>query len=160
MQANIEIVGLGSGDMEQLPLGVYRTLEQTEKVIYTRTLDHPVIEEVIEEGDRFQSLEQIYEANGDAESVYETIVNNLLEIGNTEPIIYTVPGHPLVAEKTVQRLLANKSTKINISGGQSYLDAMFTTLQIDPIEGLQFMDANAFDRSEISYQQHMIFCQV
>src|SRR5699024_1028173 len=48
----------------------------------------------------------------------------------------------------------------NISGGQSYLDAMFTTLQIDPIEGLQFMDANAFDRSEISYQQHMIFCQV
>src|SRR5699024_1278252 len=57
-------------------------------------------------------------------------------------------------------LLANKSTKINISGGQSYLDAMFTTLQIDPIEGLQFMDANAFDGSEISYQQHMIFCQV
>src|SRR5699024_5498485 len=74
--------------------------------------------------------------------------------------IYTVPGHPMLAEKTVQLLLANKSTKINISGGQSYLDAMFTTLQIDPIEGLQFMDANAFDRSEISYQHHMIFCQV
>src|SRR5690625_9710 len=160
MQANIEIVGLGSGDMEQLPLGVYRTLKQTEKVIYTRTLDHPVIEELIEEGVRFQSFDHIYEANEDFDSVYKTIVKNLLEIAKKEPIIYTVPGHTMLAEKTVQLLLANKSTKINITGGQSYLDAMFTTLQIDPIEGLQFMDSNDFDRSEISYQQHMIFCQV
>src|SRR5699024_4824208 len=153
MQANIEIVGLGSGDMEQLPLGVYRTLKQTEKVIYTRTLDHPVIEELIEEGVRFQSFDHIYEANEDFDSVYKkviyirkvdyqvieelikefvgfksfnhkyeenedfdyvykTIVKNLLEIEKKEPIIYTVPGHPMLAEKTVQLLLANKSTKI------------------------------------------------
>src|SRR5699024_214256 len=122
MQANIDIVGLGSGDIDQLPLGVYRTLKHTKKVIYTRTLAHPVIEELIEEGVRFQSFDHRDEANEELNSVYKTIVKNLLEMAEKEPIIYTVPGHPMLAEKTVQLLLANKSTKINISGGQSYLD--------------------------------------
>src|SRR5699024_11848501 len=112
-------VGLGSGDMEQLPLGVYRTLKQTEKVIYTRTLDHPVIEELIEEGVRFQSFDHIYEANEEFDSVYKTIVKNLLEITKKEQIIYTVTCHTMLAEKPVKLLLANKSIRLNNLHGKS-----------------------------------------
>src|SRR5699024_2075408 len=154
------IVGLGSGDIDQLPLGVYRTLKHTKKVIYTRTLAHPVIEELIEEGVRFQSFDHIYEANEDFDSVYKTIVKNLLEIAKKEPIIYTVYGHSMIAEKTVLILLAIKTTKIYISSGQSYSIAMITTQHTNPIERFQIMDAHVFDRRVISYQQHMFFCQV
>src|SRR5699024_6613302 len=45
-------------------------------------------------------------------------------------------------------------------GGQSYLDDLFTSLHIDPIEGFQFVDATSFDRFQLDYQHHLIFCQV
>src|SRR5699024_12856839 len=88
MQANIEIVGLGSGDMEQVPLGVYRTLKQTEKVIYTRTLEHPVIEELIEEGRRVQSCDHIYEAKEEFDSVNKTNDKYVLKIGKKAETSY------------------------------------------------------------------------
>src|SRR5699024_84241 len=98
MQANIEIVGLGSGDMEQLPLGVYRTLKQTEKVIYTRTLDHHVIEELIEVGVRFSRFDHIHLAIEGFGTLYNAIVKTLLEVAKKEPFICPVPGHPMLAE--------------------------------------------------------------
>src|SRR5699024_6142377 len=49
---------------------------------------------------------------------------------------------------------------VDILGGQSYLDALFTSLTIDPIEGFQFVDGTAFERAELNYRNHLIFCQV
>lgn len=160
MQADIEVIGLGAGDMEQLPLGIYRTLKHSEKKVYVRTMDHPVVKELMREEVHFQSFDNIYEAHDQFETVYETIVKNLLESAEKEPIIYAVPGHPMLAEKTVQLLLDHEEAEVSISGGQSYLDAMFTSLRIDPVEGFQFIDANVFTRDDLSYQQHIVFCQV
>src|SRR5699024_138025 len=47
-----------------------------------------------------------------------------------------------------------------VIGGQSYLDDLFTTLKMDPIDGFQFVDGTDFKRSQLQYQQHLIFCQV
>src|SRR5690625_2913204 len=66
----------------------------------------------------------------------------------------------MLAEKTVQLLLEQEQIDIDIIGGQSYLDDLFTTLRIDPIEGFQFMDGTAFGREELNYRNHLIFCQV
>lgn len=160
MGKSIEIIGLGAGDLEQLPLGVYRKLTGTKQAIYARTADHPVINALIAEGVSLESFDAIYEKHDDFQSVYEHIVAILLEKAQTESLIYVVPGHPMLAEQTVQLLLAQTDISIIISGGQSYLDDLFTTLQIDPIDGFQFLDATSFTRDEISYSNHLVFCQV
>ncbi|TXL63450.1 nucleoside triphosphate pyrophosphohydrolase [Cerasibacillus terrae] len=156
----IDIIGLGAGDLDQLPLGMYRRLVQSNKLIYVRTLDHPAIASLEKEGVRFSSFDYMYEEEAGFSEVYERIVKKLLKNARLEPVIYAVPGHPLVAEKTVQLLLEQQECEISISGGQSYLDALFTSLQIDPIDGFQFVDGTQFDRSQLDYRNHLIFSQV
>ncbi len=56
----ITVIGLGAGDINQLPLGVYKKL-QSAKRIYVRTIDHPVLDELAEEGVSFESFDDIYE---------------------------------------------------------------------------------------------------
>lgn len=160
MGKTIEIIGLGAGDLEQLPLGVYRKLTGTKKAIYARTVDHPVIAGLVAEGVAFASFDAVYEKHDDFQTVYESIVATLLEKAQTESLLYVVPGHPMLAEQTVQLLLAQTDVTVEISGGQSYLDDLFTALQIDPIDGFQFLDATSFTREEISYTNHLVFCQV
>ncbi|AIF41997.1 nucleoside triphosphate pyrophosphohydrolase [Virgibacillus sp. SK37] len=158
--SKIEIIGLGAGDIDQLPLGLYKKLVNQKSTVYTRTKDHPVIRTLEDEGVQFTSFDSMYEEETNFVDVYERIVRSLIEKGRKEPIIYTVPGHPMLAEKTVQLLLEQKEVEIDILGGQSYLDDLFTTLQMDPIEGFQFVDGTSFNRNQLNYRNHIIFCQV
>ena len=160
MSHSIEIIGLGAGDLEQLPLGIYRKLVSHNGSIHVRTVDHPVITALNDEGCTFISYDDTYEKYDRFESVYEDIVRQLIVAAKQSPVVYAVPGHPMLAEKTVQLLLEQQEVDINILGGQSYLDDLFTTLQIDPIEGFQFIDATAFKRNQLDYRSHLIFCQV
>lgn len=156
----IEIIGLGAGDIDQLPFGVYQKLKKHTDVVYVRTLDHPVIKTLQEEGVTFSSFDDYYEKETEFESVYHNIVDELLKKSKQASIIYAVPGHPMLGEKTVQLLLEQKEMEVKVLGGQSYLDALFTSLQIDPIEGFQFVDGTGFERSQLDYRHHIIFCQV
>ena len=160
MQAEMEVIGLGAGDIDQLPLGIYRRLTEEKQEVFVRTLDHPVISELEQEGVRFQSFDSIYEEEATFEAVYEKIAETLLQKAEERPLLYAVPGHPMLAEQTVQHLLQQEKVKIHILGGQSYLDATFASLRIDPIEGFQFLDATCFRREDLAYRQHLIFCQV
>ncbi|QTN01269.1 nucleoside triphosphate pyrophosphohydrolase [Sediminibacillus dalangtanensis] len=160
MANNVEIIGLGAGDINQLPLGIYRKLIDHKEQIYVRTLDHPVIEHLKQEGVTFASFDEIYEKNQEFSSVYEEIAALLADAAVKHDVIYAVPGHPMLAEKTVQLLLENDKLHVSVTGGQSYLDALFTTLRIDPIDGFQFVDANSFKRNELEYRHHIVFCQV
>ncbi|AYC30692.1 MazG family protein [Paenisporosarcina cavernae] len=158
----ITVVGLGAGDLEQLPLGIYRHLQQA-KAIYLRTNEHPVVEALQAEGMTFESFDAIYLANDSFEKVYEEIVQYLVEEAAISPITYAVPGHPLVAEKTVQLLLekhARKEIHVDVLGGQSFLDPMFGALGVDPIEGFQLLDATDLSRDDVMMKQHIIIGQV
>ena len=104
----ILVVGLGPGDLAQLPFGVYQLLKKG-LPIYLRTKLHPVVENLKSEGLMFEDFDEVYEANEQFETVYEKIVGDLLKEAtiSKEDIIYAVPGHPMVAEKSVQLLLEN-----------------------------------------------------
>ena len=156
----IEVIGLGAGTLEQLPLGIYRKLKAITETVCVRTLEHPVITALQEEGVVFHSYDETYESHDDFADVYEHIVNDLVERAKLRRIVYAVPGHPMLAEKTVQLLLEREDAVVELAGGHSYLDALFTALRIDPIEGFQFVDGNSFVRSELMYRQHLVFCQV
>lgn len=156
----ITIVGLGSGEIEQLPLGIYRILIKEDGEIFTRTKEHPVIRQLEKEGVQFTSFDDLYEANEQFEQVYEKITTRLIKEANKRDIIYAVPGHPMVAERTVQLLLENDKHEIEVIGGQSFLDSLFTSLKIDPIEGFQLLDGTNLKREEIQYENHIVISQV
>ncbi|WP_029332214.1 nucleoside triphosphate pyrophosphohydrolase [Exiguobacterium oxidotolerans] len=159
MTHRITVVGLGVGELEQLPFGVYKLLKETTQPVYLRTADHPVVSELATEGMKFTSFDSIYERHDRFEAVYADIVETLLEQAKQEAVIYAVPGHPLVAESTVQQLLA-RATDIDIVGGQSFLDPMFAAVGVDPIEGFQLLDATAFRVDEAQIRQHVLIGQV
>ncbi|MDT8862652.1 nucleoside triphosphate pyrophosphohydrolase [Alkalihalobacillus sp. MEB130] len=159
----ITIIGLGAGDLEQLPLGIYRHI-QKQDIIYVRTSDHPAVDELKKEGVSFISFDEVYEQHDQFDLVYQSICDQLLQKAEEYGgITYAVPGHPLVAEKTVQLLLQeekNGHVELKVLGGQSFLDAMYTSLKIDPIEGCQIVDGTALKRDEMELTHHMIIVQV
>ncbi|WP_246042021.1 nucleoside triphosphate pyrophosphohydrolase [Robertmurraya kyonggiensis] len=158
----IVVIGLGAGDLEQLPLGIYRLLKES-KHIYLRTKEHPVIKELEQEGLSFASFDETYEKHDTFEAVYEEITRELFHLAEKDSIVYAVPGHPLVAERTVQLLLEREEAqgiKIEISGGQSFLDPLFQAVKMDPIEGFQLLDGTSLHRDEIEIRQHVIIGQV
>lgn len=160
--SKITVVGLGAGEIDQLPLGMYKKIKNA-KQLYIRTKEHPVIKSLEEEGLSYTSFDYIYEENSEFAHVYLKITDELLKAAKNKDITYAVPGHPLVAEETVRRLL-DESKKQNIAveivGGQSFLDPMFNALQIDPIEGFQMVDGTSLKREELQIRQHIIICQV
>ncbi|MFC5543226.1 nucleoside triphosphate pyrophosphohydrolase [Ureibacillus suwonensis] len=159
---HIAIVGLGASDYEQLPMGVYKKLKEAKKV-YVRTMDHPVLHELQEEGLQFESFDEVYEKHDSFQPVYEEIAERLIEAAKEEPVVYAVPGHPLVAEQTVQLLIeAERQGKVQISfaGGQSFLDPIFTALKIDPIEGFQLLDGTSFSIHDVNMLSHVLIAQV
>lgn len=156
----IEVIGLGAGDLDQLPLGVYKKLQSKEEIVFVRTIDHPVVQTLHEEGIEFYGFDAYYEQYDEFDTVYEKIVETLLKEAEDKTILYAVPGHPMLAEKTVEKLLAQKEIDVDIIGGASYLDDLFTTLKIDPIDGFQFVDGTYFSREQLNFRNHLIFCQV
>jgi tetrapyrrole methylase family protein / MazG family protein len=162
MGKSIEIYGLGAGDLNQLPLGVYKKIVNAQHV-YLRTKEHPVVKELEQENLRYSSFDSVYEKYDQFEEVYEEIVQTLLQKAKTEQVIYAVPGHPLVAERTVQLLLEygpKEDIEILIGGGQSFVDALFQSLKIDPVDGFQLLDGTSLLSSQLQIDQHMFISQV
>lgn len=159
---HITIMGLGASDYEQLPIGIYKKLKEAKKV-FVRTMEHPVLRVLQDEGIQFESFDQVYEKHDTFQPVYQEIVEHLLEAAQSEPIVYAVPGHPLVAEQTVQLLIeAEREGKVQlaIEGGQSFLDPIFAALKIDPIEGFQLLDGTNFSIHDVNMRSHVLIAQV
>ncbi|GAB7387209.1 nucleoside triphosphate pyrophosphohydrolase [Bacillaceae bacterium] len=164
MAGVIEIVGLGAGDAKQLTLGVYEKLREA-KEVWLRTERHPVVAFLKEKGIVFHSYDHFYERFATFADVYRAIGEDLLQrVKQREsPLVYAVPGHPLVAEATVQFLLqamAKGEVRVEIVGGQSFLDPLFARLQVDPVEGLVILDGTALRREQLSPYVHTVICQV
>ncbi|MCY9548279.1 nucleoside triphosphate pyrophosphohydrolase [Lysinibacillus xylanilyticus] len=158
----LTVIGMGAGDFNQLQMGVYKKLKAARK-LYVRTVDHPVLEELSAEGLQFESFDAVYEKHNSFQPVYEEIAEKLVAATANEDVMYAVPGHPLVAEQTVQLLIAaadEGKVKLVIEGGQSFLDPIFGALKIDPIEGFQLLDGTSFSMHDINMRQHILIAQV
>ncbi|MGO0058529.1 nucleoside triphosphate pyrophosphohydrolase [Brevibacillus fluminis] len=163
MAARIQVLGLGAGDLEQLPLGMYKQIKKVQK-LYVRTKEHPVIDELVREGVQVESFDHVYLQHGGFDEVYEQISRELLDKAEQEQeILYAVPGHPLVAERTVQLLLEkarSQQVEVQVLGGQSFLDPLFARLAIDPIEGFALLDATRLTAQQINPELHTVIAQV
>ncbi|MEG0093977.1 MAG: SAM-dependent methyltransferase [Erysipelotrichaceae bacterium] len=153
----LKIVGLGAGDISQLPIGVGELLKEDNE-IYLRTDHHPMMNYFKENQIAYTSFDAIYEQYDTFEEVYQEIIKTLQTKAKDRDIIYAVPGHPCVAEYTVKILMKDKN--VEVVGGQSFFDAMFASLKIDPIDGLLVMDAQAIKTNLLSNEINLIIPQV
>ena len=136
----IYIFGLGPTHLGQMPKEVYDRISNQDK-LYLRTLKHPAAQELKKEGLDIVSFDDKYEEfDEDFERVYPAIVEELIHLAETKDVYYGVPGHPAVAETTVQ-LLLNDYEQTKIIGGKSFIDDLFAAVNIDPIQGFQLMDS-------------------
>ncbi|TJY38566.1 nucleoside triphosphate pyrophosphohydrolase [Cohnella pontilimi] len=162
---SITVVGLGSGGEDQLTLGALKALEQS-RLRYVRTADHPAVSDLSGRDIVFESFDSIYEAHDDFTEVYDAIAERLLQIAKEsqgEPVVYAVPGHPMVAERTVVLLrerAPKEGVEVRILGGESFLDQVFTSLGFDPIEGFQLLDASEVTRDSLRPRLHTVIGQV
>jgi tetrapyrrole methylase family protein / MazG family protein len=164
MTNRITVVGLGTGDESQLTLGVWRKL-QAASSIYLRTEDHPVVKLLQGNNISYETFDAVYEQHNDFTGLYEEIADKLIEKSRfTEgELIYAVPGHPMVAERTVQ-ILRERSDRedflLEIIGGESFLDQAFLRFGFDPIEGFQLLDATSLQASMLNPLLHSVIGQV
>ena len=138
----ITIVGLGPGNGRFLTRIAWDVLSQAE-VVYLRTERHPAVADLPASVMR-RSFDHIYDTADSFESVYETIVAQLLELALREPVIYAVPGHPFVGESTVTRLVAQAEAAgipVEVVAGLSFVEPCLTAVHQDGMDGVQIFDA-------------------
>jgi len=137
-------MGLGPGAYEALTIGALKELKNN-KNIYFRTEKHPTVDFLKDEGIKFESYDHAYEKYDSFDDVYKYIAEDLItKIKDDEDLIYAVPGHPLVAEKSVINLIElckENNIQYEVLPAVSFVDAMMEALQVDPIEGVKIIDA-------------------
>jgi tetrapyrrole methylase family protein / MazG family protein len=137
------VVGLGpagpaylTSEVRQLMAGAGRT--------FLRTARHPAAEGL----SGVVALDHVYEAENTFDEVYAAIVEELVAAATAqapEPIVYAVPGSPLVAERTVELLRREPRVDLTVVPGLSFLDLAWQRLGIDPLgAGVRLVDAEQF----------------
>ena len=159
----IKVIGLGPGDKSALTLGAVETLKKVEN-IFLRTFKHPTVEYLDELKIVYSTFDDKYENSKSFEEVYNSIVEELIITHSKyKQIVYVVPGHPLVAEKSVT-ILIEKCKSLNIQyellPAVSFVDAIMESLKIDPIEGIKIIDAFDIKNQLLDKRSGVIITQV
>ncbi len=149
-RAAITIVGLGPGDINDLTLEAHQTLSQAarkDQVVYFRTTIHPTVEPLQQDlpALRIESFDRLYDQSEDWGTLYQQIAEELCALAAQGPIIYAVPGHPLIGETSVQlvqQLAGERNLSTRIVAGLSFIEPVCTLLGLDPFEsGAGIVDA-------------------
>ena len=140
----IKIVGLGPGAPEALTYGAIKALEDSDNLFF-RTEKHPTVDYLKGKLKDFNTCDNYYETSDSFDEVYEKIAKDLISNYKEKgELVYAVPGHPLVAERSVfnlMKLCDENNITYEILPAVSFIDAMMDVLKIDPIEGLKVIDA-------------------
>ncbi|GCE18286.1 nucleoside triphosphate pyrophosphohydrolase [Dictyobacter kobayashii] len=146
----ITIVGLGPGSIHDLTLEARRVLVQAandNQTVYFRTIIHPTVEPLKLDIPklRIESFDRLYDESDDWSTLYQQIATEVCDLAQGQPVIYAVPGHPLVGETSVQLVLEMARTRgltTRIVSGLSFIEPVCNLLALDPFEvGAQIVDA-------------------
>lgn len=144
----IVVVGLGPGDPGLATTATIAEIARVERR-FLRTVQHPSASLVLSAVGGASSFDDLYDAAGTFDEVYERIADELIGVARSEgEVLYAVPGSPLVLERSV-RILTNRAARdgvtLRLLPAVSFLDAAWTALGIDPVEaGVRLIDGHRF----------------
>ena len=129
----IKIVGLGPGAPEALTVGTINVLEKSENIFF-RTEKHPTVDYLRDKIKDFKTYDYFYEECSSFDDVYANIAKDIIEVYRDRgELVYAVPGHPLVAEKSVFNLIKlceENDIEYKLVPAVSFVDAMMDSLNM------------------------------
>ena len=137
----ITIIGLGPGDLDRVPKPVRSLLEDTATTVVARTIHHPAAAELA--GLRpVVFCDDLYESADRFDDVYEAIFERVKGATGDGPVVYAVPGSPMVGEFAVRKLLES-GLQVEVVPGESFVDAVLAEMGYDPLDrGLQILNGH------------------
>ena len=125
---------------------------------WLRTTRHPSAAVVT---DPAGSYDELYEQLPTFDQIYAAIVSSLVERATAAgEVLYAVPGSPLVAERTVELLLADGRVDVEVLAGLSFLDLAWARLGVDPLaRGVRLVDGADFARSAAGERGPLLVAQ-
>ena len=137
----VHVIGLGPGPTDLVTLETMALLERADEVL-VRTERHPCVEGLRARGINLRFLDHHYRAGDSMEEVYTSMAMEVAEEAAARgEAYYATPGHPLLAEMTVQ-LLLREELEVRLHNAVSFLDAVLSTLELDAVEGLLLLDGD------------------
>lgn len=142
MKPVVRVVGLGPGTLDHVTRRTFSLLTEA-PVARLRTREHPSASAF----PSVPSYDEFYDSAPSFEELYQSIVDDLVSLakGSTSgEVIYAVPGSPIVAERTVELLLAREDVTVVLEPAVSVIDLASAALGLDPMAvGLRVVDALA-----------------
>jgi tetrapyrrole methylase family protein / MazG family protein len=139
----VTVVGLGPAGPTYLTDHVLALMAGSAQT-FVRTARHPAAAALVE----VTALDHLYESADTFDEVYRAIVDVVTEAAIAhapEPVVYAVPGSPLVAERTVDLLRREARVELTIVPALSFLDLAWERLGVDPLSvGVRLVDAEDF----------------
>lgn len=141
MTPRVVVVGLGPAGPDLVSAGTRQVIDDHD-VRFVRTMRHPSSTTVV--GAR--SFDDLYDAAETMTEVYTSIVDALVDAATEQgAVVYAVPGSPMVAEHTVELLLADDRVEVELHPAMSFLDLVWVRLGVDPIAaGVRVVDGHRF----------------
>ena len=135
------LVGLGPGDLSALSDAARDAL--TSGQVFLRTRHHSVVAQQASLASR-PALEDLADTGAPLATIVERCADTLLDAARTNPVVYAVPGNPLVGDATVRALLKRAeeaSVPVTTVPGSSILDAATAALSPSALtSGVQVLD--------------------
>ncbi|SHH20111.1 tetrapyrrole methylase family protein / MazG family protein [Anaerosphaera aminiphila DSM 21120] len=154
----INIVGLGATDKYGLTLEAVEIIANGNKN-FARTKEHEAMEYFSEKDIEYSTFDYLYETKASFEEVYDEIVDILLRESKDCDINYFVPGNPLIAERTVVKLL-ERTEDYNLIMGMSFIEPMLRAVKRDPSRALILLDGDDFNPLYINVHSDVLITQV
>ena len=157
MRPTVTIVGLGPAGPDLCTSGTLGAIAAHEHR-FVRTARHPAVSVL---GD-VVALDHHYVGAGCFDDVYAGIVDEVVAAAVEHgAALYAVPGSPMVAERSVELLLADDRVDTVLVPALSFADLAWVRLGIDPLaEGVRIVDARRFVVEAAGERGPMLVAQV
>jgi tetrapyrrole methylase family protein / MazG family protein len=156
--ALLRVGGLGPGDTDLLTAGTLSLIQRFSVANgFLRTRIHPAASICT----HMSTCDDLYETSETFDDVYRAIVERLVAATlEHEEVLYLVPGSPMVAEHTVELLLADPRVTVQLEPALSFVDLTWTRLGIDPVRvGVRIVDGHSFAEDVESFEHPLLISQ-
>jgi len=137
----ITIIGLGPGSLDRVPEPVRALLLDPDLVVVARTRHHPAAAQLGAER-AVVFCDDLYERADRFDEVYEAIARRVIEHSERGPVVYAVPGSPMIGEFAVRKIL-DSGVAAEVIPGESFVDAALAAVGYDPLDrGLQILNGH------------------